>query len=221
MTYIADNIPPERLQQGPNGHGTSQGTSVTGQQPYGQDQASQSQSSFISPQGQTQGSEQLSQAFFAQPSAHSQTSVMNQPYLASNPNQQANTYPDAYNSSPNVNILNGSRPNSPPTQSISQSLFSHLTGHQDASYGNQGHASQPQHSMSLLDGASPSTLQGPPPAGTRRGNSAQSAPRLYHRMVQEHQTTKDAYYLSKSRKSISISCFVLLLNILENSIPKG
>lgn len=172
MTYIADNIPPERIapQQGsaqnPNGF----------QQNLGQNQPNQAISA-------------LSQSSSPQPTygrpAQSPPLLFGQAYIASNLNQPTS----AISSSSNTQTV--PRPEKPQwriqdtqlAQPQAQSLFSQSN----------------VLSMGALG-------QGPPPAGTRRRSSPQSAPRQYHRMFLGFKSKKHSYFLAQSRRCPLIPC---------------
>ncbi|CAF9942732.1 hypothetical protein IMSHALPRED_004607 [Imshaugia aleurites] len=203
MTYIADNIPPEHLshQQGSNGRlqngpmnsqqsNTPDPNRLQQNQVLGQNAQNQSQDDFIRPPLPTRPSQSNSQSSsprpgYAQP-VHSSQMPMNTPYIASNVSQ-ANQGPNGYA---------GTQSQLPGSHSMSNIAMAPGTMSQ------QG----PQSQYSSLQSSSPSTAklgQGPPQPGSRRRNSPQSAPRLYHRLILEFEITKKAFFVAKSRKMAS------------------
>lgn len=121
---------------------------------------------------------------YAQPVQSSQL-PMNIPYIASNIGQASqgmNGYAAAQSQNP------GSQPGS------------NLVVVQDPMS-----QQRPQSPYSSIQSNSQSTVvgQGPPQPGTRRRNSPQSAPRLYHRMMLELEVTKQAFFAAKSRRTAS------------------
>ena len=213
MTYIADNITPERLHQGTSGPGLAQDASMTGQQFASQHQQNQHSNNLTSAQQETQAQpakfqSTSSQPLYSQPSQASQTSLQSQPYIASNLNQRPTTYQSSVGNSQDATAIDGSRPNSPPSHSLGQTIYSHLTGRPETSHGDHAYSTHHQHlqsnsqqPMALMDGATTTMLQGPPPAGTRHATAAQSAPRFYHRMVQQHHSLTHSYYAAIDRMS--------------------
>ena len=202
MTYIADNIPPEHLshQQGSNGR-PQNGLLNNSQQPNVQDPnrlqqnqnlsqnpLNQSQDGFMRPPLPTRPSQSNSPSSSPRPGyagpVQSSHLPANTPYIASNISQASqgqNGYPGAQSQIPGLQSMSNS--------SIAQESISQ-----------EG----PQSKYSSIQNASPSigTMgQGPPQPGSRRRNSPQSAPRLYHRMMLEYEITKQAFFAAKSRKT--------------------
>ena len=184
MTYIADNIPSEHLSHQQESHGRLPHGGLNGQQYNAQDPNRLQQNSILSQNSQGQVvpnlSSQLSSQFpssgpsYAQPVQSTQLPIY-APYIASNVNQEHGRL-DGYA---------GGQGQHPGNTSITQGSLSQ----QDT----QNHGSQ----------ATTTVGQGPPPPGARRRNSPQSAPRLYHRLVLEYETTKKVFFAAKSRKTPS------------------
>ena len=182
MTYIADNIPPDRIapQQGSaqtnplNGQPAQDPTGF--QQNLGQNQPNQAISA-------------LSQSSSAQPTygrpAQSPPLLFGQAYITSNLNQPTSTVSSSSNSQ------TVPRPETPQWRI------------QDTQLAQPQAQSLSSQSNVLSMGA---LGQGPPPAGTRRRSSSQSAPRQYHRMVLDFKSKKNSYFLAQSRRCLLIPC---------------
>lgn len=185
MTYIADNIPPDRIA---HQQGNAQTNSLHGQ-------STQDPSGFQQNIGQNQSNQAiaaLSQTSSPQPTygrpVQSPPLLAGQPYVASNldqPNQPTSSRPFS------SKTQTAPRPETPQWRLQESQLA-------------QPQAQNLSSQSNVIDMGA--LGQVPPPSDKRRKSSPQSAPRQYHRMILEFHAKMSSFFLAQSREYAPILC---------------